>query len=44
MANKSIRAFVCNADANLYGILEAVIGFTPASAQQFTLILMAEVD
>jgi len=37
-------AFVCNADANLYGILEATVGFTPASAQTFTVILASEVD
>ncbi|MBA2704914.1 MAG: hypothetical protein H0U60_13815 [Blastocatellia bacterium] len=36
--------FVTNADANLYGLLEAVIGFTPASAQTFSIILSSEVD
>lgn len=37
-------SFGTNADANLYGILETPTGFTPASAQQFKIILAAEVD
>ena len=37
-------AFVTNADANLYGLLETPNGFTPASAQNFTIILTAEKD
>ena len=36
--------FVCAADANLYGLLETPNGFTPASAQTFTIALVAEQD
>lgn len=32
-------SFVCNTDANLYGILETLDAFTPASAQQITIKL-----
>jgi len=45
IANSNLpMAFVCAADANLYGILETPAGFTPASAQTFTIVLVAEVD
>lgn len=37
-------SFTCAADANLYGLLEATVGFTPASGQKFTVILSSEAD
>jgi len=37
-------SFVTNASANVFGILEAPLGFTPASAQTFSITLEADVD
>jgi hypothetical protein len=37
-------SFVCAADANLYGLLESPNGYTPASAQTFSITLAAEQD
>jgi len=37
-------AYLCGADANLYGLLETPNGFTPASGQKFTIILVTEPD
>lgn len=37
-------SYVCAADANLYGILEAPTGFTPASGQKITIIFETDVN